>query len=137
MSCVFTRTLAGNLASTASSSTGCGLAGLKKEAVDRDEWAKDAAPSSDLRRWYGHDPERFAEFASRYRCGLTAPPAAATVARLRQVAAHHRLVLLTATATSSARGRRCYTPSSSTRASSRRCWSAGSVSTCRHRSAST
>lgn len=34
-------------------------------------WAKELAPSSELRRWFGHDPERFAEFSRRYRLELS------------------------------------------------------------------
>lgn len=71
--------------------------GLKKEAADLDEWAKDAAPSAELRRWYGHVPERFGEFARRYRAELAEEPAAATVTELRGRARRQRLVLLTAT----------------------------------------
>lgn len=71
--------------------------GLTKDAVDLDEWAKDAAPSAELRRWYGHDPERFPEFAHRYRAELQAGPGALAVAALRHQARRHRLVLLTAT----------------------------------------
>jgi uncharacterized protein YeaO (DUF488 family) len=71
--------------------------GLKKEAVDLDEWMKDAAPSTELRRWFGHDPERFAEFARRYRAELATEPGASAVATLRRQAERHRLVLLTAT----------------------------------------
>lgn len=71
--------------------------GMKKEAVDLDEWAKDVAPSAELRRWYGHEPERFAEFARRYRAELRGEPAAPVVARLRREARRHRIVLLTAT----------------------------------------
>lgn len=71
--------------------------GLKKAALDHDEWAKDVAPSSELRRWYGHDPERFAEFSDRYRSELEEPPGARAVARLRDAAATRHLVLLTAT----------------------------------------
>ena len=41
--------------------------GVTKEALDYDEWAKSVAPSSELRRWYGHDPDRFTEFSHRYR----------------------------------------------------------------------
>lgn len=36
-----------------------------------DEWCRDLAPSDDLRRWFGHDPCRFAEFERRYRLELT------------------------------------------------------------------
>lgn len=71
--------------------------GTKKEAIDYDEWAKDVAPSTELRRWYGHDPERFAEFSRRYRKELQDPTARQAVKRLRDAAAKQRLVLLTAT----------------------------------------
>lgn len=71
--------------------------GVKKAALDLDGWVKDAAPSTALRRWYGHEPERFAEFARRYRAELAHEPAASTVDALRRRARRHRLVLLTAT----------------------------------------
>ena len=72
--------------------------GVQKAAVDFDEWAKDAAPSAELRRWYGHDPERFGEFARRYKVELDHEPGASAVERLRGLArARGRLVLLTAT----------------------------------------
>lgn len=70
--------------------------GLAKDAVNYDEWRKDVTPSSELRRWYGHDPERFAEFSRRYRHELAVPPAAQALRHLREVAGH-QLVLLTAT----------------------------------------
>lgn len=71
--------------------------GLKKEAVDLDEWVKDAAPSTELRRWYGHVPEHFAEFSRRYRSELGRKPAAEAVEGLRRHARRGRLVLLTGT----------------------------------------
>ncbi|HXW78370.1 MAG TPA: DUF488 family protein [Acidimicrobiales bacterium] len=71
--------------------------GLTKAAVDFDEWPKDVAPSSELRRWYGHTPERFPEFSRRYRHELGTAPALTVVDHLRQTASGHRLVLLTAT----------------------------------------
>jgi uncharacterized protein YeaO (DUF488 family) len=40
--------------------------GVSKERAALDEWAKDLAPSSGLREWFGHVPERFPEFAKRY-----------------------------------------------------------------------
>jgi len=39
--------------------------GVRKDSLALDEWAKDVAPSTELRKWYGHDPARFSEFASR------------------------------------------------------------------------
>jgi len=72
--------------------------GVRKAALDFDEWAKDAAPSAELRRWYGHVPERFSEFARRYKAELDCEPGAPIVERLRELArGHGRLVLLTAT----------------------------------------
>lgn len=40
--------------------------GWKKEALRDASWVKDVAPSDALRRWYGHDPKKWAEFRSRY-----------------------------------------------------------------------
>jgi uncharacterized protein YeaO (DUF488 family) len=39
--------------------------GLSKEKADFDEWCKEVAPSTELRKWYGHDPKLFAEFTRR------------------------------------------------------------------------
>jgi uncharacterized protein YeaO (DUF488 family) len=41
--------------------------GLAREQVALDEWARDLAPSDELRRWFGHDPERWEEFRHRYQ----------------------------------------------------------------------
>lgn len=41
--------------------------GLSKEKAAIDEWLKDIAPSTELRRWFGHDPEKWREFQRRYR----------------------------------------------------------------------
>ena len=41
--------------------------GVSKEQARLDEWAKELAPSSELRRWFGHDPARFEAFRRRYR----------------------------------------------------------------------
>lgn len=71
--------------------------GLKKDDAALDEWAKEVAPSGDLRRWYGHDPRRFEEFARRYRDELQQAPAADAVDHLLQVGNERPVVLLTAT----------------------------------------
>jgi len=68
--------------------------GVRKDAAAWDEWLRDAAPSGELRRWYGHDPARFAEFAKRYRAELAHTEALRT---LRGYAAEGPLTLLTAT----------------------------------------
>src|SRR6185369_1446078 len=57
--------------------------GLSKSAADLDEWCKDVAPSTELRAWFGHDPERFAEFQRRYAEELRDPSRAEAVKHLR------------------------------------------------------
>ncbi|HEU4978056.1 MAG TPA: DUF488 family protein [Solirubrobacteraceae bacterium] len=46
--------------------------GVSKERAALDEWAKELAPSGELRKWFDHRPERFAEFRARYREELSA-----------------------------------------------------------------
>ena len=71
--------------------------GVSKDDAHLHEWLKTAAPSTELRRWYGHDLRRFDEFAKRYRRELSAPSAADAVEHLLELARSHRVVLLTAT----------------------------------------
>src|SRR4029077_12324954 len=46
--------------------------GVRKETAELTAWLKDIAPSAELRRWFRHDPARFAEFSRRYRAELSA-----------------------------------------------------------------
>ncbi len=71
--------------------------GLSKERARLDDWCKEIAPSTELRRWYGHDPDRYGEFARRYRAELDDPERAAAFGHLRELAGQGRLTLLTAT----------------------------------------
>jgi uncharacterized protein YeaO (DUF488 family) len=71
--------------------------GLAKDAAGLDEWCRDVAPSPELRKWYGHDPDRFGEFRRRYRDELAEPECAEALAHLRELARQGRLTLLTAT----------------------------------------
>jgi uncharacterized protein YeaO (DUF488 family) len=71
--------------------------GVRKEDAAIDEWAKDVAPSTELRRWYGHDPAKFPEFERRYRAELGRSPAAEAVARLLAQAERSPVDLVTAT----------------------------------------
>ncbi|MBB2911232.1 uncharacterized protein YeaO (DUF488 family) [Streptosporangium becharense] len=48
--------------------------GVRKDGLTLDGWARDVAPSPELRRWFGHRPERFAEFRTRYRRELDRNP---------------------------------------------------------------
>jgi uncharacterized protein YeaO (DUF488 family) len=71
--------------------------GLAKARAGIDEWAKDVAPSTELRRWYGHDPARFDEFRRRYQAELAEPQRQAAVRHLRELARSGPLTLVTAT----------------------------------------
>ena len=55
--------------------------GLRKETLQAEAWLRVLAPSTDLRRWFGHDPARWDDFRVRYFDELAANPAA--LARLR------------------------------------------------------
>jgi uncharacterized protein YeaO (DUF488 family) len=48
--------------------------GISKERAAVDEWMKDIAPSADLCKWFGHQPERFDEFCARYEQELEEDP---------------------------------------------------------------
>ncbi|MBB2155003.1 DUF488 domain-containing protein [Gluconacetobacter diazotrophicus] len=50
--------------------------GMSKARAALTLWLKDIAPSTELRLWFGHDPERWTEFQRRYRAELKANPAA-------------------------------------------------------------
>ena len=66
--------------------------GLTKARAAIDHWAKDVAPSPDLRAWYGHRPERWPEFCRRYREELARNPAA--VDGLRSLCAGRRVTFV-------------------------------------------
>jgi uncharacterized protein YeaO (DUF488 family) len=50
--------------------------GVKKSSLPIAGWLKDAAPTTELRKWFSHDPKRWNEFQSRYRAELEARPEA-------------------------------------------------------------
>lgn len=68
--------------------------GIKKASLALDAWAKDLAPSAELRRWFGHDPARWAEFVRRYREELRTPAARDWLDDLTQRAATHRVTIV-------------------------------------------
>jgi len=71
--------------------------GLSKERAKIDVWLKDVAPSAELRKWYGHDPEKFAEFRRRYEAELREEPARGAMEELRALAAKGPVTLIFAT----------------------------------------
>lgn len=66
--------------------------GVSREEAHLGEWARELAPSGELRRWFSHDPDRFAEFRRRYRAELTAQEA--KLRELRQRARQGTLTLV-------------------------------------------
>jgi uncharacterized protein YeaO (DUF488 family) len=71
--------------------------GLSKDRARLDEWLKAVAPSDQLRRWYGHEPAKFAEFRRRYEAELSEPDRADALRHLREEAQSGPVTLLTAT----------------------------------------
>lgn len=67
--------------------------GLSKERAALDHWFRDLAPSNELRRWYGHDPEKWDEFRRRYRKELNANPEALEPLR-HLLKTEHKVTLL-------------------------------------------
>jgi uncharacterized protein YeaO (DUF488 family) len=70
--------------------------GLRKDAAHFDQWRKDLSPSTQLRQFYGHRPERFAEFTKRYRVELREKEAAAAVSEMIDLNRRRPVTLLTA-----------------------------------------
>lgn len=68
--------------------------GVKKEALEVDEWLKEVAPSTELRRWFGHEPERWQGFVQRYRRELSRGPAREALERLAHLAREGPLTLV-------------------------------------------
>jgi uncharacterized protein YeaO (DUF488 family) len=71
--------------------------GLRKNEANLDEWTRDVAPSTELRKWYSHDPEKFDQFRSQYRRELEGPIKRAAFKHLRTLLESNPLTLLTAT----------------------------------------
>jgi uncharacterized protein YeaO (DUF488 family) len=66
--------------------------GVRKKDAELTLWLKEIAPSDALRKWFGHDPERWAEFQERYRAELDAN--SETVTQLRGLLRAGKVTLL-------------------------------------------
>lgn len=66
--------------------------GVSKENAKLDEWMKEIAPSTELRKWFDHKEERFDEFSKKYKIEINAHPD--LVERLLEKAKEKRLTLL-------------------------------------------
>ena len=68
--------------------------GIRKDKAHLDAWLKEIAPSDELRKWFGHDPERWAEFRLRYRRELRTPEAKDLLKDLAKRATRGRVTLV-------------------------------------------
>lgn len=65
--------------------------GVAKEKADLDLWLKELGPTSDLRKWFGHKPEKFNEFRKKYLVELANNPASR---ELKDLAKKHKTITL-------------------------------------------
>lgn len=68
--------------------------GRSKDVLKLDEWARELAPTSELIHWFGHLPERWNEFRSRYLAELAAPAQRERLQALRAAAGSRRITLV-------------------------------------------
>jgi uncharacterized protein YeaO (DUF488 family) len=68
--------------------------GVGKEELRLDAWYRELAPSTPLRKWFGHDPERWSEFQKRYRAELQQPDAREALQELATMAKRGKVTLV-------------------------------------------
>lgn len=71
--------------------------GVRRDAAELDDWIADVAPSTELRKWFGHDQDKFGLFRDRYRDELGSPEREAALDRLVELVRDRGLTLVTAT----------------------------------------
>src|SRR6266699_1170147 len=68
--------------------------GISRERAHIDLWLKDVAPSTELRKWFNHDPQKFPEFRRRYETELKSEAAQEALTKLREIAKQGQLTLV-------------------------------------------
>ncbi|SRR6266487_3193397 len=68
--------------------------GLSKERAHIDVWLKEIAPSNELRKWFGHEPEKFAEFREKYMAELSSGTGLEALNKLRELAQQGPITLV-------------------------------------------
>ena len=68
--------------------------GLTREEAAIDEWMKDLAPSDELRRWFGHEPEKWPDFQRRYTQELSAPDKVRLLDRIARMAGEGNVTIV-------------------------------------------
>jgi uncharacterized protein YeaO (DUF488 family) len=67
--------------------------GISKDKAEIDLWLKEIGPSHELRKWFGHDPEKWEEFKRRYTCELNTS-GGEVLKKLRRLASQNRITLV-------------------------------------------
>lgn len=68
--------------------------GLSKSTIHMNDWIKELAPSTELRKWFGHKPERWKAFRAKYRKELADEAAKESLKKLRRLARERTVTLL-------------------------------------------
>lgn len=68
--------------------------GVSKEQARLDAWRKELAPSTELRKWFGHDPKKWDDFRTRYRTELRRPEQSEAIQELSRLARTKTVTLL-------------------------------------------
>jgi len=68
--------------------------GVSKDKAGLDAWQKELVPSTALRQWFGHDPEKWGEFKKRYREELAAPESKRLLEEIARSAERHNVTLI-------------------------------------------
>lgn len=68
--------------------------GVSKDDAELDDWAKNLAPSDNLRKWFGHDPDKWGKFKQRYRAELSASDKSEKMKRLAEESKRGNVTLL-------------------------------------------
>ncbi len=63
--------------------------GISKDDANLDHWMKEVAPSSELRKWFGHDPDKYKEFKDKYKQELKEGKAQEELEKLKQLTKKH------------------------------------------------
>jgi len=68
--------------------------GISKSEAEIDEWLKDLGPTTELRKWFGHDPEKWEEFKRKYIQELSNPDKGAILRNIARTAEHTSVTLV-------------------------------------------
>lgn len=68
--------------------------GVSKEKAQLDEWLKELGPTTELRKWFNHDPEKFEDFAKKYRQELQTGEQKASYDKLKKIQKSHDTITL-------------------------------------------